>query len=90
MDLDLITMLDNTKNLQATYKAIITKFPQFVVEPFSVVENVMKHRFYWKPVKTRIILLAESHVFTTLEETTLELNYTADLQLADCPSNFKT
>ncbi len=41
---------------------------QAPMEPFSVVEAVEQHREYWKPVRTRTVLLAESHVFTTAGE----------------------
>jgi len=37
-------------------------------EPFDVVQAVEEYRQYWKPKNIKIILLAESHVYTTLED----------------------
>ena len=37
-------------------------------EPFEVVKAIEEYRQYWKPKKVKIILLAESHVYTTLED----------------------
>ncbi len=34
------------------------------IEEYESVELVDKYRQYWKPMKTRVVLLAESHVFT--------------------------
>ncbi len=35
------------------------------IEPYESVELVEKYRQYWKPTKVKVVLLAESHVFTT-------------------------
>ncbi len=35
------------------------------IEPYESVELVERYRRFWRPDKVRIILLAESHVFTT-------------------------
>jgi hypothetical protein len=37
-------------------------------EAFPVVENVERHRRFWRPSKVRFLLLAESHVFTHADE----------------------
>lgn len=37
-------------------------------EPFSVVESVENHRRFWRPERVRVVLLAESHVYTRPEE----------------------
>ena len=42
-------------------------------EPFESVALVEKYRQYWKPEKTKIILLAESHVFTTQDDTKIPI-----------------
>jgi hypothetical protein len=46
-----------------------------VVEPLRSVETVYRHRLYWKPAEVRVVLLAESHVFTPAAE----LENTVDL-----------
>jgi hypothetical protein len=42
-------------------------------EPYESVELVERYRRYWKPDNVRIILLAESHVFTTDSDRLIEL-----------------
>ena len=37
-------------------------------EPESAIAAVDGHRQYWRPIRTRLILLAESHVYTTATE----------------------
>ncbi len=57
--------------LEATYNEIKNIFQN--IESFSSVELVEKYRQFWKPKDVKVILLAESHVFTTLEEIEIEL-----------------
>jgi len=40
----------------------------FQVEPLSVIQAVEQHRTFWRPAKSRLVLLAESHVHTTEDE----------------------
>jgi len=42
------------------------------IEPFESVRLVQEYRDYWKPGKVKIILLAESHVFTSDEERNIQ------------------
>lgn len=37
-------------------------------EPFETVCQVEEHRHFWRPKQPRVILLAESHVYTALQE----------------------
>jgi len=48
-------------------------------EPFASVELVEKYRQYWKPADVKIILLAESHVFTTDNDRDITLPAIKDL-----------
>ena len=57
--------------LEATYNEIKDIFEN--IESFSSVELVEKYRKFWKPKDVKVILLAESHVFTSLEEMEIEL-----------------
>jgi hypothetical protein len=34
------------------------------MEPMSVIERVEEHRWHWRPARPRVVLLAESHVYT--------------------------
>jgi hypothetical protein len=47
------------------------------IEPFSSWENADAHRMYWRPEKVRVILLAESHVFTNEAEAELRCGLSA-------------
>lgn len=49
------------------------------IEPLSVWERVDEHRTFWRPEKTRLLLLAESHVHTALSELEHVLRPTAML-----------
>lgn len=48
-------------------------------EPFESVSLVEEYRQYWKPDKVSVVLLAESHVFTSDEDRTILLSQLADL-----------
>jgi hypothetical protein len=43
------------------------------IEQYESVELVEKYRQYWRPEKTRVILLAESHVFTRNEDRSITI-----------------
>jgi hypothetical protein len=43
------------------------------IEPYKSVELVEEYRQYWKPKKIRVILLAESHVYTCDEDRQITL-----------------
>ena len=58
-----------------------------VVEPFESILVVYRHRLYWRPARVKVVLLAESHVFTPLEE----LSNTVDLSdfgFRDAPRDY--
>ncbi len=57
--------------LKNTYEKIQNIFEN--IESFSSVELVEEYRQYWKPKKVKIILLAESHVFTNESDMGIEL-----------------
>lgn len=56
-------------------------------EPLSVIQRVEKHRRYWRPAKTRVILLAESHVYTEASELAHALRPSLDVP-PDLPKGF--
>lgn len=55
-------------------------------EPVESVALVEEYRQYWKPDKVRVILLAESHVFTSDLDRTITLPWLADLP--DYPTEY--
>jgi hypothetical protein len=56
-------------------------------ETFGVIKRVQKHRDFWKPRKVRVVLLAESHVYTTEEESDIHLNVSS-IGLPNYPQNY--
>lgn len=49
------------------------------IEPYESVELVEKYRQYWKPDRVRILLLAESHVFTSDSDRAIKIPDIPDL-----------
>lgn len=49
------------------------------IEPYDSVALVEKYRQYWRPEKIKIILLAESHVFTSDDDRKIELPQITEL-----------
>jgi soluble P-type ATPase len=75
--------------LESTYQNIKTKYGNnWELEPFSIVKTVNDHREYWKPKNVNIILLAESHVYTTVSDHNITMNYDDFTQLNGCPRNY--
>ena len=56
-------------------------------EPFSVVQTVESHRNYWRPARVRVLLLAESHVYTKAQEC-VPMGGAGMFELRDCPQRF--
>jgi hypothetical protein len=56
-------------------------------ESIEVVRRVQNHREFWKPRKVKVILLAESHVYTTKEESNIQLNLKL-IGLPNYPRNY--
>jgi hypothetical protein len=52
--------------------------PREVLEPLSVIQDVEAHRQFWRPETLRVVLLAESHVFTA-EDANLTMHPSADV-----------
>ena len=49
------------------------------IEPLESVKLVEEYRRYWKPEKVRVVLLAESHVFTSDEDRRIVIPHIDDL-----------
>ena len=54
--------------MQKDLEALYDKCKELIIDSKDVVEEVEKYRRDWKPTKTTIVLLAESHAHTTQEE----------------------
>jgi hypothetical protein len=58
------------ERLRVAYERIAERLTGWnaVVEPFESVATVYRHRAYWKPAQVKVVLLAESHLFTPAKE----------------------
>jgi len=75
--------------LENAYTIIKEKFGKKLdLEPYSIIKSVDDHRKFWKPKDVKILLLAESHVHTLIEEHDTDLNYDGFTQLNGCPTKF--
>jgi hypothetical protein len=60
---------DDILGIVKTYNKILYRFrPKIQVDSLNVVKEVEKYRQYWKPEKVKVVLLAESHVFTNEQD----------------------
>lgn len=76
-------------SLEKAYLDIKTKFGDILeIEPFCIVKSVDDHRNFWKPEKVRILLLAESHVYTPMTEYNHVMRYDRFPELNGCPKNY--
>jgi len=57
-------------------------------ESFKVVKSVDEHRNFWKPEKIKVLLLAESHVFTKDSEHDNTMQYYGFSELRECPTRY--
>ena len=60
------------------------------LESMQVVECVHKYREYWKPRKIKVVLLAESHAYTSESNFKYKISkkYYENLALAQYPENY--
>jgi len=76
-------------SLEKTYFDIKKKFENILeIEPFCIVKSVDDHRNFWKPKKVKVLLLAESHVYTSITEYDNIMRYDRFPGLAGCPANY--
>jgi len=57
------------------------------MEPVSVIQRVEEHRWHWRPAQPRVVLLAESHVYTMPKDLQRMLRPVPQLPL-DLPRGF--
>ena len=50
--------------LKKCYNEIKKKYPSKIFESWSVIKTVHDLRQFWKPQQVKVILLAESHIYT--------------------------
>src|SRR5205823_9640324 len=69
---------DTLTHLRRTHAAGVTLLAShgFRAEAVEVVIEVERHRWFWRPSKPRILLVAESHVFTSDEDRRIRIDRT--------------
>ena len=76
-------------SLEKAYFNIKTKFENVLeLEPFDIVKSVDDHRNFWKPKKVKVLLLAESHVHTSVSKYDNLMRYDDFPELIGCPTNY--
>ncbi len=73
--------------LKQCYDIVLHKNPSLTFDSFSVVKTVHDLREFWKPEKVKVILLAESHVYTKDDEWEILLKTNSSLP-ENYPNNF--
>lgn len=71
-------MTGTMQKLKETYHEVERNLGSHI-EPLESVQLVEEYRRYWKPEKVRIVLLAESHVFTSDEDRRIVIPHIDDL-----------
>ena len=54
-------------------------------ESVDVLRRAEEHRQYWRPERVKVVLLAESHVYTTPDELTRTISLSALQRRLACP-----
>ncbi|MDH5787336.1 MAG: hypothetical protein OEZ40_03455, partial [Candidatus Bathyarchaeota archaeon] len=62
------------QRLIRTYKMIQQTAPNTKIDSLEVVKQVEEYRQFWRPNKTIVVLLAESHVYTNDDNHKVKLN----------------
>ncbi len=76
-------------SLERTYSEIKESIKsRLEFESFKVVKSVDDHRNFWKPYKIKVLLLAESHVFTRDSENNKPMRYYGFPELRECPTGY--
>jgi len=82
-------MEDSMVSLEQAYNRIKDAYGQ--IDSFKIVKDVVNYRNFWKPLgRINVILLAESHVYTSDEDFKIELDYSnfGRLNLSNYPRSF--
>ena len=81
-------MPDNSK-LMKVYSQL-SNIPNIEIEPLDIISTVESYRDFWKPDQVKVILLAESYVFTSTPDFNQRINLPMfpKLKLNNYPNNF--
>jgi hypothetical protein len=77
-------------SLEQAYDLILKRIPKTQqIDSLNVVKQVEQYRQFWKPKPASVLLLAESHVYTTEEEFAAESNqYALDNFVQNYPTHY--
>jgi len=76
-------------SLEKAYLDIKTKIgKKFEIDSLRVVKSVNAHRNFWKPNKVKTLLLAESHLYTSITKYDNIMRYDGFPELVGCPTNY--
>jgi hypothetical protein len=73
-------------SLRTAYEQLLPLI-NWLPESYEVVRTAEHHRQFWKPDKVRVLLLAESHVYTADTENQITIAHPA-CEALNCPSSF--
>lgn len=80
--------MDQSDLLRGAYRLLQDRLGAEVAsEPIEAVSAVYQHRLCWQPDHVRVLLLAESHVFTSAEEANAQVDVTR-FGLSEVPSAY--
>lgn len=84
------SLVNVDSTLKETYAELVHTLCHSVkLDSLNVVNEVDKYRQFWKPEKTNVILLAESHVYTSQKDFSVKLNQKfLENHLEQYPTNF--
>lgn len=70
------SMVDGNENsIERAYRMVrLGSLRDTLIDSLDVVKKVEEHRQFWKPEKTNVILLAESHVYTDEKDNATRMN----------------
>jgi hypothetical protein len=60
--------------LKEAYSSIKSYVPENSIESIEILEQIQKYWNYWKPTTTKVLLLAESHVYTSQHDFNVSCN----------------
>jgi len=60
--------------IEKTYELIKKRVPQTLIDSLEVAKQVEEYRQFWKPKEIKVMLLAESHVFTDKQDYKIRCN----------------
>jgi len=74
--------------IEKTYESIVKQVPHAPIDSLEVVKQVEEYRQFWKPKETKIVLLAESHVYTDKQDYEIKFKRFVNEIIPNYPQHF--